>query len=206
MRREDSRYDLWYVSNYMLVARMHVVQAVVITSSNWGESREHTPIASSLTSEVDSSTNAERTYSGMSRPVEQLVGPREQTLTDSHDQPAGDIREAGRPRSCQLHPLSTMAFRALCTLFALGHVSFVFAYSSPPSGAITVGHGGTYSTISAALKDTSSSVYFVYAGSYTEQVYITRANVKIYGQTNYSHTYTGNRACHPIPAGATIID
>ena len=32
------------------------------------------------------------------------------------------------------------------------------AYSSPPSGAITVGSGGDYSSLSEALEDTSSSV------------------------------------------------
>lgn len=51
----------------------------------------------------------------------------------------------------------------------------VLAYSTPPSGAITVGSGGTYSTLSAALKDTSSSVYFIYAGSYKDTVIITRS-------------------------------
>lgn len=34
----------------------------------------------------------------------------------------------------------------------------VAALSSPPSGAITVGPGGKYATLSAALADTSSSV------------------------------------------------
>lgn len=34
----------------------------------------------------------------------------------------------------------------------------VLAYSSPPSGSITVGSGGKYSTLAAALADTSSSV------------------------------------------------
>jgi hypothetical protein len=38
--------------------------------------------------------------------------------------------------------------------------------SSPPAGAITIGSGGKYATISAALLDTPSSVYFTYAGTY----------------------------------------
>lgn len=33
-----------------------------------------------------------------------------------------------------------------------------FALSSPPSGAITIGQGGKYATISAAMQDSSSSV------------------------------------------------
>ncbi|KAF8319973.1 carbohydrate esterase family 8 protein [Clavulina sp. PMI_390] len=66
------------------------------------------------------------------------------------------------------------------------------AASSPPSGAITIGSGGKYSTISAALADTSSNTYFIYAGSYHEQVYINRAGVKIYGQTSNALTYSSN--------------
>ncbi|KAG8742867.1 hypothetical protein FRC11_014109, partial [Ceratobasidium sp. 423] len=47
-----------------------------------------------------------------------------------------------------------------------------------PTGAITIGSGGQYSTISAALQDTSSNIYYIYSGTYNEQVYISRANVK----------------------------
>ncbi|QRW09745.1 pectinesterase [Ceratobasidium sp. AG-Ba] len=64
--------------------------------------------------------------------------------------------------------------------------------SSIPAGAITVGPGGTYSTIAAALKDTSSNVYYLYAGTYKEQILISRANVKIYGQTSNKLDYTAN--------------
>ncbi|PVF96551.1 pectin lyase-like protein [Serendipita vermifera] len=62
-----------------------------------------------------------------------------------------------------------------------------------PSGAITVGSGGKYSTLSAALQDTSSNVYYIYAGTYTGQVAISRSNIKIYGQTSDSSSYTGNK-------------
>lgn len=62
-----------------------------------------------------------------------------------------------------------LATTLLCSALA------VLSASTPPSGAITVGSGGKYSTLTAALKDTSSSVYFVYAGTYKEQVVITRA-------------------------------
>ncbi|CAE6470791.1 unnamed protein product [Rhizoctonia solani] len=61
-----------------------------------------------------------------------------------------------------------------------------------PAGAITIGNGGKYSTISAALKDTSSNIYYIYAGTYKEQVYIERANVKIYGQTSNKLDYGSN--------------
>ncbi|KAK0421817.1 pectin lyase fold/virulence factor [Armillaria borealis] len=84
-----------------------------------------------------------------------------------------------------------------------------WAYSSPPSGAITVGSSGTYSTLSKALADTSSSasspiallrahslisfqVYFIYSGTYTGQTLISRSNIKIYGQTSTADSYTGN--------------
>jgi len=61
-------------------------------------------------------------------------------------------------------------------------------------GAITVGvKYGKYRTISAALKDNSSNVYFIYAGNYTEQVVVSRPNVKIYGQTSAPSSYTRNR-------------
>lgn len=40
-------------------------------------------------------------------------------------------------------------------------------------------------------------VYFLYPGTYKEQVYITRSNIKIYGQTSVDGSYTGNSACSP---------
>ncbi|KAH8801990.1 pectin lyase-like protein [Flagelloscypha sp. PMI_526] len=70
----------------------------------------------------------------------------------------------------------------------------VFAYSSPPSGAVTVGTGGTYSTLSAALSGSSGTVFFIYAGTYSGQTIITRSGIKIYGQTTTDSSYTGNQA------------
>ena len=97
--------------------------------------------------------------------------------------------------------LAVLVFHALRTV----------GLSAPPSGAITVGPGGKYSTLSAALKDTSSSVsalssrnshagylsflrkvYFVFPGTFTEQVVISRPNVRIFGQTSNPQDYTGN--------------
>ncbi|KAG8721055.1 hypothetical protein FRC09_008559 [Ceratobasidium sp. 395] len=74
--------------------------------------------------------------------------------------------------------------------------------SSPPSGAITVGPGGKYSTLTAALADTSSSVYFVYATSIKERVVITRSGITIYGQTSNALTYSSNQVTiyNNIPA------
>ncbi|KAH8928241.1 carbohydrate esterase family 8 protein [Atractiella rhizophila] len=63
-----------------------------------------------------------------------------------------------------------------------------------PSGAITVGKNGqgTYSTITAALADTSSNIYYIYSGNYTEQVVISRANVQIFGQSTNRKSYSSN--------------
>ncbi|CAE6423213.1 unnamed protein product, partial [Rhizoctonia solani] len=74
----------------------------------------------------------------------------------------------------------------------LGLASTILAASSPPTGSITVGSKGKYSTLAAALKDTSSNTYFVYSGTYTGQTTITRANIKIYGQTNDAQAYGSN--------------
>ncbi|KAJ3130930.1 hypothetical protein HK100_007156 [Physocladia obscura] len=75
----------------------------------------------------------------------------------------------------------------------------VFAITTPPSGAITVsksGGGGKYSTIQAAvnsLPDAGSAVIFIYPGTYTEMVYITRTGpLTIYGSAASETTYTGN--------------
>ncbi|KAK0199913.1 pectin lyase-like protein [Desarmillaria ectypa] len=53
-----------------------------------------------------------------------------------------------------------------------------WAYSSPPSGAITI--------------PLAMHVYFIYSGTYTGQTLISRSNIKIYGQTNTANSYTGN--------------
>ncbi|KDN51884.1 hypothetical protein RSAG8_00435, partial [Rhizoctonia solani AG-8 WAC10335] len=74
----------------------------------------------------------------------------------------------------------------------LGFVSSILAASSPPAGSITVGSKGIYKTLAAALKDTTSNTYFVYSGTYTGQTTITRANIKIYGETNDAQAYGSN--------------
>ncbi|KAG8697536.1 hypothetical protein FRC08_006461 [Ceratobasidium sp. 394] len=56
-------------------------------------------------------------------------------------------------------------------------VSGALCLSSPSSGAIT---------------DTSSNVYFVYPGTYTGQVSISRTNIKIYGQSSSATSYSSN--------------
>ncbi|KAI0652113.1 pectin lyase-like protein [Trametes meyenii] len=84
-----------------------------------------------------------------------------------------------------MHPCSLLL---LLPYLALG----ASALSTPPAGAITVGSGGKYATLSAALKDTSSLVYYVFPGTYTDTAIITRPNVRVYGQTSTPGSYTGN--------------
>ncbi|EUC62043.1 pectinesterase [Rhizoctonia solani AG-3 Rhs1AP] len=74
----------------------------------------------------------------------------------------------------------------------LSLASAILAASSPPAGSITVGSSGKYKTLAAALKDTSSATYFIYSGTYTGLTTITRANIKIYGQTNNAQAYGSN--------------
>ncbi|SJL09423.1 related to pectinesterase precursor [Armillaria ostoyae] len=93
-------------------------------------------------------------------------------------------------------------FTLLLTAFLLCARS-AQAYSKPPSGAITVGSSGTYSTLSEALDDTSSDVYFVYAGTYQEQVYIDRSDIQIYGETTTDDSYTDNTVTISYGLGAS---
>ncbi len=82
------------------------------------------------------------------------------------------------------------------TLMLISTIAFVigitFGACSPPPGAITVGNGGKYSTLQAALADTSSQVYYVFSGTYNGQTVISRPNIKIYGQTSNPATFDGN--------------
>jgi pectinesterase len=88
------------------------------------------------------------------------------------------------------------------TLVLLSAIASGLCANSPPSGSITVGPGGKYTTLSEALTDTSSNVYFVYGTSIKERVVITRSNVTIYGQTSDESTYSQNKATiyNNIPA------
>ncbi|KAJ6624381.1 pectinesterase [Mycena sp. CBHHK59/15] len=73
--------------------------------------------------------------------------------------------------------------------------------TTPPSGAVVVRGSGTlsgeYSTIQAAVNslpsDGSAKVIFIYPGTYTEQVYITRTGqLTIYGSTTDNTSYLDN--------------
>ncbi|PBK95454.1 pectin lyase-like protein [Armillaria gallica] len=101
-------------------------------------------------------------------------------------------------------------------------VRAAWAYSSPPSGAITVGSSGTYPNLSKALGDTSSSarsaisphrasvlmsfqVYFIYSGTYIGQTLISRSNITIYGQTSTADSYTNNTVTLTNSLGADDV-
>ncbi|EIN03542.1 carbohydrate esterase family 8 protein [Punctularia strigosozonata HHB-11173 SS5] len=90
----------------------------------------------------------------------------------------------------------------------LSFISLACALSSPPSGAITVGTGGKYAQLSDAMADTSSNVYFVFSGTYTDTVKITRSNIKVFGQTSTNLSYTGNTVTitNNIPASVAGSD
>jgi len=73
------------------------------------------------------------------------------------------------------------------------------ARTSPPSGALTVGSSGTYSTIQKAVNalsttSTSAQSIFIYSGTYTEQVTIPALSGKltIYGYTADTSSYLDN--------------
>lgn len=69
--------------------------------------------------------------------------------------------------------------------------------TSAPSGCLTVGTGGTYSTIGAALtalgSSTSAACIYVASGTYTEQLTINYAGtLTMYGETTNTGTYKDN--------------
>lgn len=76
-----------------------------------------------------------------------------------------------------------MFFTSLTTVLALCQAAFAASRTSPPSGAIVVRAGttttGEFKTVSSAVaslpNDSSSRSIFIYPGTYSEQVYITRA-------------------------------
>ncbi|CAK5271201.1 unnamed protein product [Mycena citricolor] len=109
-----------------------------------------------------------------------------------------------------MHARTPLSFPSLLALAALVFSTLFAAASptlqkrasrtSPPSGALVVnpaGGSGVYTTVSAAVaalpNDSSARTIFVYAGTYNEQVYITRAGMTtIYGYTTNTADYTSN--------------
>ncbi|KAG9007532.1 hypothetical protein FRB94_014301 [Tulasnella sp. JGI-2019a] len=89
-----------------------------------------------------------------------------------------------------------MKILSLLSVFATAALYISLGRSATiPTGAITIGKSGsgaTYSTITAGLADTSSSIYYIYAGNYTEAVVITRSGITIYGATASTYDYSAN--------------
>ena len=88
---------------------------------------------------------------------------------------------------------------SLITLGSMISAVLATARTSPPSGSITVGSSGTYSTIQDAVDSlsttsTTAQSIFIYSGTYDEQVYIPsrKAILTIYGETEDTSSYSGN--------------
>jgi len=71
--------------------------------------------------------------------------------------------------------------------------------TTPPSGALTAGSGGTYSTFQGAVNalsttSTTAQSIFLYAGTYSEQVTIPslKSALTVYGYTTDTSSYTSN--------------
>ncbi|KAJ8093354.1 hypothetical protein PM082_020211 [Marasmius tenuissimus] len=103
-----------------------------------------------------------------------------------------------------------MLLVSLSAVFVFVQVVLAASRTSPPSGAIVVRAGtstsGEFKTVQSAVNslpnDSSSRSIFIYPGTYTEQVYITRAGpLTIYGYTDDTSTYTKNQATITFNAG-----
>lgn len=116
-----------------------------------------------------------------------------------------------------------MFFKAAFVLLNLG-LSFSLASPTPahkvagtartsaPSGALTVGSGGTYSTIQDAVDalsttSTTAQSIFIEAGTYSEQVYIParKAALTIYGYTTDTTSYASNTVTITAGVGLSSV-
>lgn len=89
--------------------------------------------------------------------------------------------------------------RLLLSISSFVTAALAASRTSAPSGAITVGSGGTYSTVQGAINSlsttsTTAQSIFILAGTYTEQVTIPAraAALTIYGYTTDTTSYTSN--------------
>jgi len=85
-------------------------------------------------------------------------------------------------------------FLSLLGLAALASLVNAEARTSAPSGCVTVGSSGKYSTVQAAV-DAAPSCIFISAGTYSEQVYIEAGSAitAIYGETSDTSSYSNNK-------------
>ncbi|KAG7086400.1 hypothetical protein E1B28_002355 [Marasmius oreades] len=98
----------------------------------------------------------------------------------------------------------------LPALFVFVQAVIAASRTSPPSGAVVVRAGttasGEFKSIQAAVNsfpnDGSTRSIFIYPGTYTEKVYITRKGaLTIYGYTTDTSTYTQNQATISFNSG-----
>lgn len=92
----------------------------------------------------------------------------------------------------------TMRFLPL--LLNLATLALAGSRTTAPSGALTVGAGQKYSSISKAvsalsLTSTTEQTIFIHPGTYQEQVYIPKLNgpLTVYGYTKDDTSYTANQ-------------
>ncbi|KAJ8062311.1 hypothetical protein OCU04_008858 [Sclerotinia nivalis] len=97
----------------------------------------------------------------------------------------------------QVRIITTM--RVLLTLSTFVAAVLAAARTSPPSGAITAGKGGTYATFQKAVNalnksTTSAQSIFLYSGTYAEQVTIPalKGKLTVYGYTKDTSSYGDN--------------
>ncbi|KAF9451818.1 carbohydrate esterase family 8 protein [Macrolepiota fuliginosa MF-IS2] len=103
-----------------------------------------------------------------------------------------------------------LVYLAICV--SLLEVVYGASRTTPPAGAKVVRAGtttsGEFGTLSAAVSslpnDSSSQVIFIFPGTYSEQVYITRTGpLTIYGYTTDTTTYKSNQATIQAGVDAT---
>ncbi|KAJ4396657.1 hypothetical protein N0V93_000878 [Gnomoniopsis smithogilvyi] len=89
--------------------------------------------------------------------------------------------------------------KSLLSLAALVTTVLATSRTSAPSGCITAGSGGTYSTIQAAVDSlsttsTTAQCIFIEAGTYNEQVVVSsrEAQLTFYGYTSDTSSYSSN--------------
>jgi len=100
----------------------------------------------------------------------------------------------------------------ICILFAGLRATLAATRTSPPAGAVIVKAGtttaGEFATITQALDsldDASTQSLFIYPGTYTEQIDITRTGpLTIYGYTTNTATYTSNEVIITFNSTLTI--
>ena len=91
--------------------------------------------------------------------------------------------------------------RIIALLSAFASVALAASRTSPPSGCLSAGSGGTYSTFQKAVNALSTSTtsfqcIFLYPGTYKEQVLIPalKSALTVYGSTTDTSSYTSNSA------------